>query len=73
MSAATSKPSTRQKYSCGAPTCGRPGCSQRFNFMERFSGAVVHALTKLNAPRNEIAAARRLFVALESAHLSDRT
>ena len=48
------------------------GLLERFNFMEHFGRAVVHTLTKLQAPRDEIMATRRLFVALGQAHLNER-
>ena len=41
--------------------------------MEYFGRAVVHAMAKLDAPRDEIRATRRLFVALGQAHLNERS
>jgi putative two-component system response regulator len=49
------------------------GLLERFSFLEHFGRAVVHALTKLDAPRDEVLATRRLFVALGQAHLNERT
>ena len=48
------------------------GLLERFRFVEHFGRAVERALTRLEAPRDEITAARRLFAALGQAHLDER-
>ena len=46
---------------------------ERHGFVERFGHAVLETLARTDAPQGEIAAARRLFVALQQAHLDGRT
>jgi putative two-component system response regulator len=49
------------------------GLLERYSFMEHFGRAALRTLAQLDAPHTEIAAARRLFVALQQAELGDRT
>jgi putative two-component system response regulator len=45
---------------------------ERHSYVERFGRAVLQTLTQADASQSEIAAARRLFVALQQAHLDGR-
>jgi putative two-component system response regulator len=49
------------------------GLLERHCFLERFTRAAVHGLARAGAGQSEIAGARRLFVALQHAHLDGRT
>jgi putative two-component system response regulator len=49
------------------------GLLERHCFLERFARAAVHGLATTGAGQSEIAGARRLFVALQHAHLDGRT
>ena len=49
------------------------GLLERFSFLDHFGRAVAHALTKLEAPHDEVVATRRLFAALGQAHLDERS
>jgi putative two-component system response regulator len=48
------------------------GLLERHSFIERFTRVVLHALAQADAPHSETAAARRLFAAIQQAHLDGR-
>jgi hypothetical protein len=48
------------------------GLLERYGFVDRFGRVVLHALGQADAPHSEIAAARRLFAAVQQAHLDGR-